>query len=135
MFFYSIIGVAVVIAIALALSRSSAQNTALSRAVAKAEKTGDVEPLVEAIRQKPSAKQPVEWDQALDTLWQRYARREAAIAIMAAAQQTDARIIQYWIRQVLEVEPEIANDVFDQAFIDEYFDPEVAAQCEKGCGC
>lgn len=130
----TIMGIAVLGVLVLGLVRACAGGTSLASAVEQVEKTGDLKPVIAAVYAAPKYKESVKWDQAMELLWQNYARREAAELIMEAARRTDATVVQYWIRQVLEVEPAIAEEVFTQEFIDEHFEPEVAASCQKG-GC
>ncbi|MEL6179418.1 MAG: hypothetical protein AAFS10_10715 [Myxococcota bacterium] len=106
----------------------------LKRALQHARRTGELAPVVEAIERTPRPSQPNAWDQALSELWRAYERELAARLVMEAARRSDADIVQYWIRQVLEVEPEIAREVFTPSFVNEYFDPLVASRCGRG-GC
>ena len=108
-------------------------GTSIKAATDLARETGKLELLIEAIEDRPEAEQATHWDHAIDSLWNSYAREEAARLTMAAAERSQSDAIQYWMRQVLEVEPEVASRVFTQEFLDQYFDPEIAAKCGKGC--
>ena len=92
------------------------------QALAQWQRTGDLAPA---------------WDQAIKALWQGYEREAAARLTVEAAQRCDAKIIQYWMKQIMEIEPGIASRVFTQAFLDAHFNPEVAASCGRcgSCGC
>lgn len=107
----------------------------LPSVVAKAQGAGDFSAVVAFIDAYPEAGQGTQWDQAIGQLWQAYAREDAARLIVEAAQRSEAPVVQYWIRQVLEIEPEIAEAHFSAEFMAEYFRPEVALACGKGCGC
>ena len=121
---------AAVLAIVVPMVRPNAKK----RALARARHTGELGPLIDWVEQRPLVAQADAWDQLMLGLWQRYERGLAAALIMAAAPRSDAKIVQYWIGQVISIEPEIAQEVFTQAFLAEHFRPEVAAACGK-CGC
>ena len=106
----------------------------MRRALKLARETGDLTLVVEAIERTPRLEQPNAWDQALSELWRAYERELAAQLVIEAARRSDADIVQYWIQQVLTVEPMIAREVFTQEFVTEFFDPLVASKCGRG-GC
>ena len=123
------------VAIVFFVARQAFQSSGISSALAHARTTGEIDDLVTAIEASPEKEQPNHWDQAIGALWREYAREDAARLVIEAAQRSEANVVQYWIRQVLEVEPEIASVVFTQEFMDASFRPEIAAACGKGCGC
>lgn len=127
------IGIAIGAVIVGFVLRSAFSGTSIKAATDLARETGKIELLVEAIEARPESEQATHWDHAIDSLWNSYAREEAARLTMEAAPRCDSDAIQYWMRQVLEVEPEIASNVFTPEFLDEFFKPEIAAQCGKGC--
>ena len=96
--------------------------------------TGDVGPLAQAIAATPERGQGNQWDQAIGQLWRTYERDTAALLVIEAARACDHSIIQYWINQVMTVEPEIARERFTPEFLTEYYRPEIASQCGR-CGC
>jgi hypothetical protein len=103
-------------------------------ALAHAHRSGDVAPLADAMRQVPEGARPTKWDFVIGSMWRAYRREQAAVLVVAATAQTDADIVQYWIKQVIEVEPEIAQSVFTPQFLSEHFKPEIAQRCGKrGC--
>lgn len=106
----------------------------LRKAMDKARDTGEVAGIVAAIEEAPDKKHPNLWDQSIGTLWREY-HREAALALMvAAATRSEAPIIQYWLKQALEVEPKLCQEHFTEEFLAEFFRPGVAAQCGRaGC--
>lgn len=120
-------------AVAVAVVNTKTKN-GLARGLVQARATGDVSGLVAAIQASPESSRPTLWDQAIGALWGEYAREAATSLIMAGAQRSDASILQYWIKQVMEVEPEIAEAYFDEEFLANHYHPQVAASCGR-CGC
>lgn len=114
-----------------------ARPMTLGRALKVARTSGDIQQVVQLIERKPKALQPTAWDQAIQDLWRSYHREAATDLMVEAAHRSDAPIIQYWLRQVMEVEPEIAEARLPADFMLEHFDPEVAASCGRcgSCGC
>lgn len=106
----------------------------LAAAMDQARENAEIAGIVAAIEEQPEKKHPNLWDQSIGTLWQEY-HREAALALMvAAAIRSDAPIVQYWLKQAMDVEPQLAEEYFSQEFLDEYFRPSVAARCGRaGC--
>jgi hypothetical protein len=91
-----------------------------------------VSPIIDALSKKRATLQPTAYNQAIRRLWDGYERGMAAELVrnLAELHHTE-HIAQYWIKQVLQTEPGIARQAFDQAFLDTYYMPEVAAQCGK----
>jgi hypothetical protein len=110
------------------------RGSALSRALKHARKTGEVADLAEVIATSPDKGQATRWDHAINSLWQGYSREAATLLVVEAATRSDADIVQYWIGQILQVEPEFAGQHFSEDFLAEHFEPEVASRCgRKGC--
>ena len=106
----------------------------LQAAMKQARKTGEVAGIVAAIEEAPEKKHPNLWDQTIGTLWQEYHREAALTLMMAAAIRSEAPIVQYWLKRALEVEPELAQEIFTEDFLSDYFRPDVAAKCGRvGC--
>jgi len=98
--------------------------------VRRAEKTGDLGPVLAAIAKKRPAAQPTAFNQGIRMLWDRHERQLATELVKElAARHGDAKIAQYWLKQALTVEPEISGKVFTRAFVTANYQPEVAAQC------
>ena len=127
------IGIAIGAIIVGFVLRSALSGTSVKAATDLARETGKLDLLIEAIESRPESEQATRWDRAIDSLWNSYAREEAARLTMEAAKRCESDALQYWMRQVLEVEPEIASEVFTPEFLNEHFDPEIAAKCGKGC--
>jgi hypothetical protein len=110
------------------------RGTKLGRALKQARKTGEIGELARIIAASPEKGQETRWDHAITTLWQGYAREPATLLVVEAATESNADIVQYWIGQVLQVEPELAQAHFSEEFLAEHFQPEVASKCgRKGC--
>lgn len=128
---WMILGVCVVVVGFVATS--STRGNSVKRGMRTARTSGDLLPLTEALKADPNDS-GTQWDQAIGTLWQAYAREAAAGLVVIAAQHSDAKIVHYWIKQVIEIEPEIAKEIFTPQFLMAHFDPSVASQCGR-CGC
>lgn len=99
-----------------------------------AARSGDVSLLVASLAGTTGDDAATRWDNAISDLWKTYHRETAAEVVVQAAQHSDADIIQYWIAQVIQVEPDIAREKFSQEFLMEHFRPDVATRCgRKGC--
>lgn len=129
-----IVGVLTTAILLYFLARTAARGASLAEAVRETERTGAPEPVVSYVCDQPADRRPTHWDDALSRLWQNYSRIEAARVLTEAARESDASILQYWIRQVLEVEPDIARKIFSEEFLESCYEPEVASRCGKsGC--
>lgn len=99
-----------------------------------AHRTGEIPALVATIEGAPPKIQPTLWDQAIGSLWNEYARETAIRLVMAAAERCEGDIVQYWIKKVIDVEPELAQDYFTEDFLLRYFRPDIASRCgRRGC--
>lgn len=126
--------IAIGVLVVFFVGRMALDNSSVDSALAETKKTGDPMPVVEAITAVDEERRPTKWDYAINRLWQAYARETAAAVIVAAAERSEATILQYWIQQVLQVEPEIAETTFSEEFLETHYRPEVAARCGKsGC--
>lgn len=120
-------------AIVVALRMMGTSN--LSSALKEMKKTGEVKAVVAAVLATPEGKQPTMWDQAIGTLWRQYDRDEAMVVMMEAARRSDAPVIQFWLKNAMEVEPELANAHFTEEFLTKYFRADVAARCGRVSCC
>ncbi|MEO1267839.1 MAG: hypothetical protein AAFX99_07050 [Myxococcota bacterium] len=112
------VGAVLVVVAAVVASRPNP----LKKAVDRARDTEDLTEIVTMIEAKSTAEQVTAWDQAISRLWRAYDRELAAKLIREAADRCDADIMSYWVRQVVEVEPEIARKAFNRPFLARYFD-------------
>jgi hypothetical protein len=93
-------------------------------------KGGEVGPLLERLQQLRPGAQPDAFNRAIRRLWDEYQRERAVPLIRAlAVAHSKERISQYWLGQVQTVEPELARASFDEAFLAEHYQPEVAHAC------
>ena len=99
----------------------------------KAAESQDLAPLLEAAAALPPAARSAFFHDAISYLWKNWQRPLAAhLAREYVSQCPDEKLCQYWLKQILEVEPQAARDAFDQAFLSRFFRPEVAKQCGGG---
>ncbi len=123
-----ILGVAALVAVAFTLRPRASVTRLVDQAVA----AKDPGCLVEHLATVPEPSRPTNFDQAVRGLWDIYERRLAARLVHGAADLVaGATITQYWIRQIMEVEPEVSKEVFDDPFLERLYRPEVAARCGK----
>ena len=100
----------------------------------RAKATGEVEGYVEFVMGQPEEKRANLWDQGITQLWRGYERVTAMKLMKAAAATSGAPVVQFWIRQALEIEPELAAAELGPEFLEEHFRPDVAARCGRvGC--
>lgn len=102
----------------------------LAAPVAAARERGEIEPVVEAVEKlKPSAR-PTAYNHAIRQLWDSYERPLAIELIKVLAEgHSSALIAQYWLKQALQVEPQLARKRLSQKFLETYYQPKVAASC------
>lgn len=117
-------------AVALALwawSRTRVDTLALAD---RAARSGELEPLRVAIQRTAPSGQPTEYHRVIRRLWDGYHRDVAVhLAKDLARAHREAPVAQFWLRQFLQNEPEIAEENLDEDFLAAYFDPAVAAKC------
>jgi hypothetical protein len=102
----------------------------LDRAIKAAIKAGDVTQVVALIDKQRPAAQPTAYNHAIRRLWDAYERPLAAALIKAfAARHHDAKIAQYWLKQLLTAESKLARETLDQEFLSAHYQPEVADCC------
>ena len=92
----------------------------------------DVEPLIKVILRQGEASQPNAFNHAIRGLWDAYQRPLAVPVIKALVEHhEDVAIAQFWLQQLQTVEPELASETLDSAFLEAHYQPEVAAACGK----
>ncbi len=92
----------------------------------------DSGPLIEAALRHGEAGQPDAFNRAIKGLWDAYERELAVPVIKALVEHHgDVPIAQYWLQQLQTVEPDLARETLDSAFLEEHYQPEVAAACGK----
>ncbi len=106
------------------------RSPSLNRLTAQAASTGDVTALASAISEMEGTAREDAFNSATKQLWGGYHRAQACALITAMGDRLgDTKILQYWIKQALEVEPEEATQAFDEDFLLRIYRPAVAQQC------
>jgi hypothetical protein len=122
--------IAIAIGIAIIFLASKVFMPSLDKVVGQSAKHNDTRPILEAISKMNSNAQPSAYNRAIRRLWDGYQRPLAAeLVVELAKNHGDSKIAQYWINQVLTVEPQTAKDKFSKEFLQNHYQPEVAAQC------
>ena len=102
----------------------------LDKVVGQAAKQNDTGPILEAIAKMSAGSQPSAYNRAIRRLWDGYQRPLATeLVVELAKNHGDSNIAQYWIKQVMTVEPQMAREKFSREFIKNHYQPEVAAKC------
>ena len=110
-----------------ALSRTRQDPLALAE---QAVRTGEMSPVLAALRRLPAGSRPTEYHRVIRRLWDGYHREEAVhLAKVFAREHRDAAVAHFWLRQFQQLEPEIAAKHLDPEYLAAYFDPAVAACC------
>ena len=103
-----------------------------SSPIKEARKAKDPSPLVDELAKKDEPARPTSFNKTFQLLWEAYDRDLAAQFLKASMPlMADARIVQYWIKQIMEVEPEISQEVFDTEFLTRFYRPDIAASCGR----
>ena len=103
-----------------------------SSPIKQARKAKDPTPLIEELAKKGEPARPTSFNRTFQQLWEAYDRDLAAQFLKASIPlMADARIVQYWIKQIMEVEPEISEELFDPDFLALHYRPDIAASCGK----
>lgn len=123
--FWIAIGIAVLVIIIWRMMIPS-----LSGVINEAKEKNDITPIVEAVDQlKPSA-QPAAYNHAIRRIWDDYERPLAITLVKELARKHHSTLIaQYWLKQVMQVEPQMAREQIDKEFFEKYYQAELAAQC------
>lgn len=107
----------------------------LNKAIAIAMKTGDIDPIGEAVSSMSAGQQVNAINSAITRLWEGW-ERETAIKMVREVTEhiPDELIVQFWLRKTMEVEPDLAATYYSDTFLLAYYKPEVARRCGSG-GC
>lgn len=109
-------------------------GTPKSKAFKIVRKTHDPSGLIAAIDADKTSDVPTEYNAYIKTLWDAYDRETATKLIQALLERNDtAPISQYWLKTLLEVEPELARTLLGEAFIVAHYKEGIAAKCGGGC--
>lgn len=102
----------------------------IGKAVDRAVQRGEIEPIVEVVEKKPESERPAAYNHAIRMLWDSYHRRLATRLIRHLAKEhVEVPIAQYWLKQLMQVEPQLAKQELEGDFLQRYYMPDVAASC------
>ncbi|MBN1336113.1 MAG: hypothetical protein JXB39_09145 [Deltaproteobacteria bacterium] len=120
----------IVLLAALILAAVLWMRPGLPARVDKAARTGEIGPVLEAIRKLRPKAQPAAYNVAIRRLWNAWERDLAMQVVRELAEaHADEPVAQYWLRQALTLEPESARRFLDDAFVNGHYDPVKAARC------
>ncbi len=123
-----LLGVAIA-AWALLARRGPSALAAAREAVAR----DDLAPVLTVVATLPPERRGAFFHAAIRELWGAWHRPLAARLVREFATQCpDDTLCQYWLQQVLQIEPGVARDAFDEAFLTAVYRPEVAKSCCQG---
>jgi hypothetical protein len=90
----------------------------------------DVTPVIEAVEALKVSMRPTAYNHAIRRIWDAY-ERELAVDLIKhlARNHNDSLIAQYWLKQLMQVEPALAKRHLSSEFVKRYYQPEVAASC------
>ena len=125
----AIIGGAVLLAVLLWFMRRRVDSS-LMKALEEATSRNDVTPLLEAAEQLSPTQRSVFFQQAVLHLWNNW-HRPMAISLIEhfTRKHPDEKIVQYWLKQAMEIEPQLARESYDDRFLKNYYRPEIAKEC------
>ena len=102
----------------------------MDKIVDQAVKQKDLGLIGQAIEKRSANSRPTAYNHAIRRMWDSYQRPMAIKLVKNLAENfPDSNISQYWIKQILTVEPGMAKESFSKEFLSHYYKPEVAAQC------
>ena len=105
-------------------------NNPLEKAVQKGLAAQSIEPIVEQLAKGHPDAQPNLYHRAIGRLWSGHERELAATLVKhLTITHPEAKISQYWMNQVLTIEPALAKESFTDDFLARYFNPKIASQC------
>lgn len=116
------------VAVVVVVSKLLAQRG--QRHLLAAIKGGDVSGLRAALRKRSAFTAPAAYNRAIRGLWDAYRRDLAAPLIRDLGERFgEVFISQYWMRQLLTVEPGLARANLDPEFLQRHYQDEVAQKC------
>jgi hypothetical protein len=121
-----IVALLLVVAVILLAKRGPSPH-ALAREAAASQ---DLSALLQAVAALHAGERSAFFHGAIGFLWSNWQRPLAARLVREYAQVCpDEKLCQYWLRQVLEVEPSAAREAFDEPFLAHFYRPEIAKSC------
>ncbi len=111
-------------------------SNAMGKAIKEARQTKNAQPIIDAIDKDPNADIKSLFNGAIKQLWDSYDREVATDLIKAFLERIDRTpIAQFWLKTVLEVEPELARKKLGADFIQAHTHEDCAAKSScGGCG-
>lgn len=110
------------------------KSNSMSKAISKSRETQDIKPILAEIDKDKSIDMASAFNVSIKSIWDAYDRELATELVKEFLLRNDkAPIAQHWLRQVLEIEPELARKQMGEAFIRDHFHEEIASQCGSGC--
>lgn len=110
------------------------KSNSMSKAISKSRETQDIKPILAEIDKDKSLDMASAFNVSIKSIWDAYDRELATELIKEFLLRNDkAPIAQHWLRQVLEIEPELARKQMGEVFIRDHFHEEIASQCGSGC--
>jgi hypothetical protein len=107
-----------------------AVKTPLSKVVDAAVENQEIGAILDAIGELRDSARPAGYHRAIRRLWDKYHRPLAADLVKELARKhAEIPIAQYWLKQVITVEPALARSKFTKKFLRTYYQPEIAAKC------
>ena len=86
--------------------------------------------ILDAINELRESARPAGYNRAIRRLWDKYHRPLAVDLVKElASNHTDVPIAQYWLKQVITVEPALAKRKLNRKFLRAHYQPEIAAKC------
>jgi len=102
----------------------------LDKAVKESIDSQDISPLVTAINKRPINSRPAAFNHAIKRMWDAFQRPMAIQLVKELVKDYGNKpIAQYWIKQVLQIEPRMAKKSFSKRFLQTYYRPELASKC------
>ena len=120
--------------IAFVLVLLKMKPNAISKAVSETLKDHDIKHVLDVIDESASvSKQATDFNTAIKPIWDAYERELACGLIKNMVKRcSNEPIAQHWLLQVAQVEPDLARKQFSEAFLKEYYKPDIAAGCMGG---
>ncbi|MDX9722124.1 MAG: hypothetical protein RBU37_15390 [Myxococcota bacterium] len=124
-FTYIVIGVAVIVLIAMFFLRPPKHEAALKKAIA----THNIDALYGLLLEVQGGARQNAFEIAMRKMWDAY-ERELAIDLLKkmVPHLNDAPVMHTWLRNVIEIEPELARKKFDKAWLKATFKAHLAAK-------
>lgn len=127
--------IACLVLVVLWIVFSAVSGNPKSKAFKVVRKTHDPSGLIAAIDADKTSDIPTEYNSYIKTLWDAYDRETATKLIQALLERNDtAPISQFWLKTLLDVEPELARTMLGEPFIMAHYKEGIAAKCGSGCG-